>query len=120
MSDLKSPRLIIAKGFLFLLCGMLAAGLLLYEHPTLRVGVLLVLAVWCFSRFYYFAFYVIEKYVDGRYRFAGLGSFLVWLRKHRSNEHDNSVRRMPAVRSASHQDDAQRPSRCRSDDSKSS
>ena len=29
MSDLKSPRLIIAKGFLFLLCGMLAAGLLL-------------------------------------------------------------------------------------------
>ena len=29
MSDLKRPRLIIAKGFLFLLCGMLAAGLLL-------------------------------------------------------------------------------------------
>ena len=116
MSDLKSPRLIIAKGFLFLLCGMLAAGLLLYEHPTLRVGVLLVLAVWCFSRFYYFAFYVIEKYVDGRYRFSGLGSFLVWLWKHRSNEDGNFWR----VPSASHQDDAQRPSRCRSDDSKSS
>lgn len=88
MSDLKSPRLIIAKGFLFLLCGILAAGLLVYEHPTLRVGVLLVLTVWCFSRFYYFAFYVIEKYVDRRYRFAGLGSFLVWLWKRRANEDD--------------------------------
>lgn len=88
MSDLKSPRLIIAKGFLFLLCGILAAGLLIYEHPTLRVGVLLVLAVWCFSRFYYFAFYVIENYVDGHYRFAGLGSFLVWLWKRRSKDDD--------------------------------
>lgn len=88
MSDLKSPRLIIAKGFLFLLCGILAAGLLIYEHPSLRVAVLLVLAVWCFSRFYYFAFYVIEKYVDGCYRFAGLGSFLVWLWKRRSKEDD--------------------------------
>jgi len=31
--------------------------------------------VWCFARFYYFAFYVIEHYVDGDYKFNGLGSF---------------------------------------------
>ncbi|MBC8291432.1 MAG: hypothetical protein H8E37_14115 [Planctomycetes bacterium] len=88
MSDLKSPRLIIAKGFLFLLCGILAAGLLIYENATLRVGVLLVVAVWCFCRFYYFAFYVVEKYVDGRFRFAGLGSFFVWLWNRRSGSDD--------------------------------
>jgi hypothetical protein len=35
-----------------------------------------------FCRFYYFAFYVIEHYVDPGYRFSGLGSsFLDWLSK---------------------------------------
>ena len=84
MSDLKSSRLIIAKGLLFLLCGILAAGLLIYEHPTVRVGLLLAVAVWCFSRFYYFAFYVVEKYVDDKFRFAGLSSVVVWLWHRRS------------------------------------
>jgi hypothetical protein len=56
------------------------AGLaLLLEYPTLKVAFLLVLAVWCFARFYYFAFYVIEHYVDPGYRFAGLGSFVAYL-----------------------------------------
>ena len=39
----------------------------------------LALAVWCFCRFYYFAFYVIEHYVDPGYRFSGLGSFVGYL-----------------------------------------
>jgi hypothetical protein len=84
MTDLTSSRLIIAKGFLFLLSGLLAAGLLLYENPTVRAGLLLAVAIWCFSRFYYFAFYVIEKYVDAKFRFAGLWSFVVWLWSRRS------------------------------------
>ena len=79
MGDLKNPRLIYAKGFLFLLTGALAGGLLLAERPTWKVGVLLALSVWCFARFYYFAFYVIEHYVDPAYRFAGLGSFVLYL-----------------------------------------
>jgi hypothetical protein len=33
-----------------------------------------VLAIWAFCRAYYFAFYVLEKYVDPQYRFAGLWS----------------------------------------------
>jgi hypothetical protein len=90
MSDLTSSRLIIAKGLLFLLSGLLAAGLLLYEHPTLRVGLLLAVAIWCFSRFYYFAFYVVEKYVDGKFRFAGLPSFVVWLCKRRSESEEEN------------------------------
>jgi hypothetical protein len=36
-------------------------------------------AIWSFCRFYYFAFYVIEKYVDSSYRFAGLTSFARYL-----------------------------------------
>ncbi|MBC8094835.1 MAG: hypothetical protein H7Y43_03385 [Akkermansiaceae bacterium] len=75
MKDLTDSRWIKLKGFLFLLVGVLASVLLLLEAPTIKVAALLLLAIWCFCRFYYFAFYVIEKYVDGSYRFSGLGSF---------------------------------------------
>jgi hypothetical protein len=75
MKDIKSARLIKLKGILFLFVGLLAATLLLIAHPSLKVAVLLSIAVWCFCRFYYFAFYVIEHYVDSSYRFSGLWSF---------------------------------------------
>jgi hypothetical protein len=75
MSDLTNPRVIFVKGFLFLGLGVLAAVLLLLEAANVKVAVLLVIAVWAFCRFYYFAFYVIEHYVDPSYRFAGLWSF---------------------------------------------
>jgi hypothetical protein len=39
------------------------------------------LTVWCFARCYYFAFYVIQHYVDPSYHFAGLWSFLTYLMK---------------------------------------
>jgi hypothetical protein len=84
MSDLKSPRLIILKGFLFLLLGSLAAGLIIAEQPTLRLVVLLCLTVWSFCRFYYFAFYVIEHYIDPRYKFSGLISVVRYLIEQRS------------------------------------
>lgn len=80
MPDL-SPRWIYVKGVLFLLTGLAAGTLLVAEHPTLKVVLLLALTVWCFARFYYFAFYVIEKYVDPGYRFSGLGSFVMYLLK---------------------------------------
>src|SRR6266496_2642186 len=85
MKDITSPSLIKLKGILFLLVGLAAAALLLIEHPSLKTAVLFAIAVWCFCRFYYFAFYVIEHYVDSRYRFSGLWSFgryLVQRRKH--------------------------------------
>ena len=79
MGDLKNPTLICAKGFLFLLLGALCAALLVVERPALRETLLLAGAVWGFCRFYYFAFYVIEHYVDPGYKFAGLASFLLYL-----------------------------------------
>jgi hypothetical protein len=83
MPDLTNPRLIYLKGFLFLLGGFWAAALLLIDHPEWKVAFLLAVAVWCFARFYYFAFYVIEHYVDPTYKFAGLGSFVRYLLRRR-------------------------------------
>jgi hypothetical protein len=81
--DITSPKLLYAKGFLFLLAGLLAAATLLAEVPTLRAGLLLALTVWCFARAYYFAFYVIEHYVDPGYRYAGLTLFVRYLLRNR-------------------------------------
>ena len=84
MGDLKSRRLIIAKGFLFLTLGILASAILLAQTRNLQVAVLLAIAVWAFCRFYYFAFYVIEHYVDSGYRFSGLSSFAFFIIRRRS------------------------------------
>ncbi len=85
MADITNPKLIYAKGFLFLFLGTLSSALLLAEQPNLRIAILLALAVWGFARFYYFAFYVIEHYVDPGYRFAGLWSFACYLLANRRN-----------------------------------
>ena len=79
MKNLTSPAWIKAKGLLFLLLGLLCSTLLIVEHPTPRAAALLVLAVWSLCRFYYFAFYVIEHYIDPAYRFSGLWSFFRYL-----------------------------------------
>ena len=75
MPDLKSATAICVKGALFLVIGILASCLLLMHAPTGTVAVLLGIAIWGFCRFYYFAFYVIQHYVDEEYRFSGLFSF---------------------------------------------
>ena len=85
MKDLTDPRWIKLKGILFLVVGVLSAALLIIEHPTFEAGLLLAITIWCFCRFYYFAFYVIEKYVDPRYKFSGLWSFACYL--FRRNKH---------------------------------
>jgi hypothetical protein len=79
MKDLTNPFWIKLKGLLFLFIGIAAAVLLFLDEPTLRTAILLVVTVWSFCRFYYFAFYVIEKYVDPSYHFSGLISFARYL-----------------------------------------
>ena len=83
MRDITNPRLLFLKGFLFLFTGLLASFLLVLEHPTLKVVLLLALAVWCFARSYYFAFYVVGRYADPGYRFSGLWSFTLYLIRRR-------------------------------------
>lgn len=75
MQDLTSPIWIKLKGILFLVLGLISATLLLMGQRSLRTALLLAVSIWCFCRFYYFAFYVIERYVDPGYRFSGLLSF---------------------------------------------
>ena len=79
MKDLTNPAMIKLKGFLFLFLGLLSVTLLFLERPTPKVAALLILAVWSFCRFYYFAFYVLERYVDPSYRFSGFFSLVRYL-----------------------------------------
>lgn len=79
MKDLTNPRWIKFKGILFLVVGLFSSCLLILEHPEIKMLLLLGIAIWCFCRFYYFAFYVIEHYVDPGYRFSGLSSFVRYL-----------------------------------------
>ena len=95
MGDLKDPRLIYLKGFLFLVIGVLASTILLIEHPDLRVLLLLAIIVWAFARFYYFAFYVVEHYVDGQFKFAGLIPFFMYILKSRKAGSDEKAKQSP-------------------------
>ena len=79
MSDLKSPSWIFLKGWLFLVILVMSTGLLLFKAQDWTTVGLLLLVVWSAARFYYFMFYVIERYVDSSYKFAGIMSFVRYL-----------------------------------------
>ena len=85
VSDLKSTKLMWLKGALLLLIGAVSSTLLLLEAASLKVAILLLLTVWAFCRAYYFAFYVIQHYVDPSYRFAGLISFFRYALRRKSD-----------------------------------
>jgi hypothetical protein len=83
MKDL-APRWIKIKGLLFLAIGIAAVVLILIKDSDWTTALLLALAIWSFCRFYYFAFYVIEKYVDPNHKFSGLLSFAkYWFQRRR-------------------------------------
>ena len=70
--DLISPWLIHAKGVLFAVIGLVGAALLILEVPTLKTAALVLVTVWAFCRFYYYLFYVLERYLGREKRFAGV------------------------------------------------
>lgn len=75
MRELKSKRLLYLKGGLFVALGCLAVAIALVRYPDWQLAGLMAIAIWAFCRAYYFAFYVIEHYVDPGCKFAGLGAF---------------------------------------------
>lgn len=79
MGDLKNPTWIYLKGFLFLAILIVSVALILIDSFSWKLCGLLCLAVWSSARFYYFMFYVIEKYVDPTYKFSGILSFVHYL-----------------------------------------
>lgn len=83
MRDLKKPALIYLKGFLLAVIVLYSAFLLFSMCPTWQTVLLIVLISWASARTYYFIFYVIEKYVDSRYRFSGVLSFIQYLLSHK-------------------------------------
>ena len=86
MKDLTDPRWIKLKGLLFLLLGLTCSAVLLLERFDLKTTVLFFVSIWCFCRFYYFAFYVIEHYVDSSFRFSGLLSFARYMMRRPSRK----------------------------------
>jgi len=85
MGDLRDVRVLYAKAGLFVLGGVISSALVLLECPRVRVAIFLAIAIWCFARAYYFAFYVIERYVDPSFRFSGLWSVGKYLLERRRN-----------------------------------
>jgi hypothetical protein len=81
MTDLKSRKLIIAKGLMFLAIAAMCAYLILSELPSIRIAVLLALLIWAACRFYYFLFYVLERYVDPELRYSGIWALVIELRR---------------------------------------
>lgn len=76
MTEIENPALLYAKAGLFVFIAVLSLGLLLYRSPSYLNAVLIGAAIWGSCRAYYFAFYVIEHYIDDDYRYAGLTHFL--------------------------------------------
>jgi hypothetical protein len=77
--DIESPWLIHLKGALFLALGLGAGTMLLVFSPTIRTATLLVITIWAFCRFYYYLFYVLERYLGREKRFAGVIDALRYL-----------------------------------------
>lgn len=88
--DLKNPKWMYAKAGMFVLIGVISMGLVLLEQPSIRTAILLLLMIWAFCRAYYFAFYVIGKYIDSNYRFSGLMDFLRYLARGRQQERNDN------------------------------
>lgn len=74
-----AERWILVKAVLFVLVAAASSTLLLLSSPEASTAFLLGVALWSTARTYYFAFYVIEKYVDGEFRYSGLLDFMLYM-----------------------------------------
>ncbi len=78
---------ILVKGGLFLLILVMSTALTVISDDWRQRVASVLCVIWSSARFYYFMFYVIEKYVDEDFRFSGVGSFLCyWWKKRRLGE----------------------------------
>lgn len=83
MTDLTSRGWIITKGFLFaVIVVMSGGGVVIHPDSGYRLC-LLVICVWSACRFYYFLFYVLERYVGVEGRYAGILDLVLRLYKRR-------------------------------------
>jgi len=85
MADLKNPKWMYAKALMLLGIGVMTFFLLLLPQELWAKILLQTLMIWAFSRAYYFAFYVVEHYIDDDYRFSGLLNFFQYVLRQRNN-----------------------------------
>jgi hypothetical protein len=86
MTDITSKKLIVLKGTLFLLIVISSSMVILIKQPTLMAVLALCVLIWASARFYYFLFYVLERYVDPSLRYSGLLALLSALLRRRYRE----------------------------------
>lgn len=70
--NITDPKVLKLKGMLFLVLGLMSAGVLLLNVPDWKILLLLTICIWAFCRFYYFAFYVLHHYADRSFQYSGL------------------------------------------------
>lgn len=87
--DIRSAKWIYAKGILFVFLSLIAGSALMLQAPRVEVLALLLICVWASCRAYYFAFYVVEHYVDPGFRFSGLIDFGTYLLFRRRDQNAN-------------------------------
>jgi hypothetical protein len=76
LANIESPFWLWIKGGLFVAIGCLCLVFVAMVTQSMQLVAVCCLAIWAFCRAYYFAFYVIENYIDPKFRFAGLLSVL--------------------------------------------
>lgn len=74
----------ILKAVMFLAITTLVGIALVLNPPSPRLLSLALYAVgvWSAARAYYFAFYVIERYCDPTFKYAGVWSAIMWVARH--------------------------------------
>ena len=86
MKDINKVWLLYIKAFLLFLTGFISSILLVVLNFNVKTIVLLLLAIWGFCRAYYFAFYVIQHYIDPTFRYSGLIDFAKYKMKRRNKK----------------------------------
>ena len=93
MANIKKVWLLYLKGFLLFLTGFISSLFLVLLNFNFKTIILLLLAIWGFCRAYYFAFYVIQHYIDPTYKFSGLLDFAKYsIKKGKSNLQKKKIR----------------------------
>lgn len=86
MGDLTSKRVIIIKGWLFFAIAVIAALLIVQRSPRVVTVILVGTLAWSSCRFYFFLFYVLERYVDPGMKYRGVWHLYSQMR--RAGPHD--------------------------------
>ena len=81
MADLKSKKMIVIKGLMFISIVIISTIVIAIYCPRKEVIALLLILIWASARSYYFIFYVLEKYVDPKLKYTGLIDLIKNIRK---------------------------------------